>query len=270
METASLRTVTGPVSADERRQIIDLYRSGTKVAEICRLTSRCRSSIYMVVNEAGAEHRNAVPGGALRQACEVCGEPVRYVPPSRREKEPGTGRFCSAMCMGKAKRLPPRDVDGELLCHRCGEYKPPDEFYPHASVARGYQYWCKDCCALGRRERAGIPQDPKLTRKYALKTAYGITPEEYDAMYEGQQGRCAICGDLKDSWQPGMGVEGRSRFLVVDHDHKTRRVRGLLCTRCNVGIGQFREDPVIMRAAILYVDAPEALGDDCDLLAPVA
>lgn len=89
-------------------------------------------------------------------------------------------------------------------------------------------------------------------------------------MYERQEGRCAICGDLKDSWQPGMGVEGRSRFLVVDHDHNTGRVRGLLCTRCNVGIGQFREDPVIMYAAILYVDAPEAPGDDCGPLGSVA
>ena len=270
METASPRAVGGPVSADERRQIIDLYRSGTKVAEICRLTDRCRSSIYMVVNEAGAEHRNAVPGEALRRACEVCGEPVRYVPPSRREKEPGIGRFCSATCMGKARCLPPHDVDHEFLCHRCSKYKPPDGFYPHVGIARGYQYWCKDCCALGRRERAGIPQDPKLTRKYTLKAAYGITPEEYDAMYERQEGRCAICGDLKDSWQPGMGVEGRSRFLVVDHDHNTGRVRGLLCTRCNVGIGQFREDPVIMHAAILYVDAPETLGDDCGPPASVA
>jgi len=246
---------TGPVREDERQRIIDLYCSGTKVAHICRLTGRCRSSVYMVVNDAGTQHRNAASGEALRTACEVCGEPVRYVPPSRRRKEPGIGRFCSAKCMGEAKRLPLRSTDDELLCHRCGAFKAPEEFYPHSGIARGYQYWCKDCCAVRRREGAGIPQDPKLTRKYALKAAYGITPEEYDAMYERQEGRCAICGDPKDSWQPGMGVKGRFRFLVVDHDHRTGRVRGLLCTHCNIGIGQFREDPAIMRAAIPYVGA---------------
>jgi hypothetical protein len=146
---------------------------------------------------------------------------------------------------------------------RSGEPKPPGEFYPHATIARGYQYWCRDCCALGRRERAAISQDPKLTRKYALRAAYGITPEEYDAMYERQDGRCGICGDRKYSWQPGLGVKGRSPFLVVDHDHETGRVRGLLCTRCNIGIGQFREDPAIMRTAIQYVDAQESSGSEC-------
>jgi hypothetical protein len=160
--------------------------------------------------------------------------------------------------MGKAKRLRPRDGDDDLLCTRCGESKPLSEFYPHATTARGYQYWCKDCCALGRRERANVPQDPSLTRRYALKSAYGISPEEYDAMYERQEGCCAICGDFKEPWEPGKGVKGRSQFLVVDHHHGTSRVRGLLCTRCNVGIGQFRDDPVIMQAAILYIDAQEA------------
>jgi len=255
MHGAPRSVIASPVRAEERQQIIDLYRSGAKVAEICRVTGRCRSSVYMVVNAASAEHRNAGAGKAPRATCEVCGEPVRYVPPGRREKEPGIGRFCSAKCMGEAKRLAPRDPADELQCHRCGESKPADEFYPHASTARGYQYWCKNCCAQGRRERARIPQDPNLTRKYALKTAYRITPEEYDTMYKRQEGRCAICGDRKSSWQPGMGVKGRQLFLVVDHDHQTGRIRGLLCTRCNIGIGQFREDPAIMNAAIQYVGA---------------
>ena len=66
MQTAPRPAITGPVGAEERQQITDLYRSGTKVAEICRLTGRSRSSVYMVVNDSGAEHRNAAAGQALR------------------------------------------------------------------------------------------------------------------------------------------------------------------------------------------------------------
>jgi hypothetical protein len=204
MQATPSRAIAGLVAVDERQQIIDLYRTGTKVAEICHVTGRCRSSVYKVVNDAGVAHRNAAPGEALRTTCVICGDLVRYVTPAQRTR--GLGRFCSAECMGEAKRLAPRNADDDLLCTRCGESKPASEFYPHATTARGYQYWCKDCCALDRRQRAGVPQDPKLTRKYALRAAYGITPEEYDAMYERQAGRCAICGDFKERWQPGTGI----------------------------------------------------------------
>lgn len=157
--------------------------------------------------------------------------------------------------MGVAKKMPDSeraDTAETLICHSCGEAKPPDAFYPHKTNARGRQYWCMDCHRIKRRERAKIPQDPRLTRKYSLWSAYRITPEQYDAMYERQKGQCLICKDGKEPWAPG-GIKARNRFLVVDHDHSTGDVRGLLCQQCNFGIGQFREDPVIMFAAAGYL-----------------
>ena len=177
MHVTSARESVGPVTAFERRQIIDLYRDGTKVVEICHTTGRSRSSVYAVLNGEGIEHRNA----GRRQAgrCEVCGAQVRYVPPSLRAQ--GIGRFCSSACMGKAERLPASktaDAATELECRLCGEMKPVDDFYPHSTNARGRQYWCKVCTAQKRRERASVPADPKVTRKYKLKESYGITQEE--------------------------------------------------------------------------------------------
>lgn len=95
-------------------------------------------------------------------------------------------------------------------------------------------------------------------RRWRLQTQYGISPAEYDALYEKQSGRCAICGVEKKPWEPGGGVEGRHRFLVVDHDHRTGHVRGLLCFNCNAGIGQFHDDPQVMLAAIAYMEAAKA------------
>lgn len=72
----------------------------------------------------------------------------------------------------------------------------------------------------------------KRTRGYAvrrrgLKRLYGITMEEYEAMWKRQGGKCAICG-----------VSENGRKLSVDHSHKTGKVRELLCQHCNVVLGQ--------------------------------
>lgn len=62
-----------------------------------------------------------------------------------------------------------------------------------------------------------------------LRSRYGITRDEYNAMLEVQDGRCAICGK--------EGGGSRGNMLDVDHDHETGKVRGLLCRACNTALG---------------------------------
>jgi len=69
--------------------------------------------------------------------------------------------------------------------------------------------------------------------------AYGLSDEDFGAMYRDQGGRCAICED-----------ETR---LNVDHDHETGKVRGLLCRRCNVALGFLRDDPELADLAAAYL-----------------
>lgn len=78
-----------------------------------------------------------------------------------------------------------------------------------------------------------------------LKTQYGITLEDYKLLREQQFSRCAICGAHETKGQYGR--------LYVDHDHKTGKVRGLLCSHCNLGIGKFNEDVSIMNRAMIYI-----------------
>lgn len=75
-----------------------------------------------------------------------------------------------------------------------------------------------------------------------LKKAHGITLADYEGMKKSQGGRCFICNIMPSR-------------LVVDHCHKSRKVRSLLCDNCNTGIGHFKEDPVIMLSAMKYVEA---------------
>lgn len=76
-------------------------------------------------------------------------------------------------------------------------------------------------------------------KKWWLKSNYGLTLEKFEEMIEDQDGCCLICGEAKK--------------LVVDHDHETGKVRGLLCSPCNTGIGHFKDDVDRMLSAIDYL-----------------
>jgi hypothetical protein len=80
-------------------------------------------------------------------------------------------------------------------------------------------------------------------RDYYLRKTYGISLEEFNRMFEAQDGCCKICG-YSDADDP----------LVVDHCHRSGDVRGLLCGRCNRGIGSFFDDPNILQNAIDYIE----------------
>jgi len=82
----------------------------------------------------------------------------------------------------------------------------------------------------------------RYQKKANLKRYYGISPEIYDDLYSKQNGVCAIC--FKSSG---------NRALAVDHDHVSGRVRGLLCGRCNTGLGNFLDNKTFLAQAIEYL-----------------
>src|SRR5204862_7451311 len=100
-----------------------------------------------------------------------------------------------------------------------------------------------------QREYKKRPERKAADREYHLKRTYGITIEQYDAMLEAQGGVCMICKEPRPE----------ERTLHVDHDHKTGKIRGLLCFRCNNAIGDLRESFDLAQKAADYLDRDEEL-----------
>lgn len=101
-------------------------------------------------------------------------------------------------------------------------------------------------CASCHRDRKRAAREAAHGR-WILKT-YGITSEQYEALYEAQGGCCFIC----------QRATGKTRRLAVDHDHKTGYVRGLLCKPCNSVLAHFRDDAAAAGRVVSYLFYPPA------------
>ena len=133
-------------------------------------------------------------------------------------------------------------------CTHCSTEKTLDQFTNHPRGKFGKDTKCKSCrSALGRERYRKDPQrilkrQTELRRisGYDRRKKYGISKVDYEKLIENQNGLCAIC-------------KTKPIFLCVDHDHATNIIRGLLCGRCNKGLGHFGDDVIRLQKAIEYL-----------------
>lgn len=120
-----------------------------------------------------------------------------------------------------------------------------ENFYFNKSRQQ-YKSQCRNCFDMLKKKRTDLYRIKFLGDKVNrnLKRKYGITSEDYNLLFENQKGRCAICGTHQ---------KDLSKRLFVDHDHKTGEIRGLLCIKCNNGIGLFSNNPKITDRATKYL-----------------
>jgi hypothetical protein len=216
-----------------------------------------------------------------QQRCGHCRETkdLSEFNPSYRGR-PGT--WCKACNRTRyVRKRPPPPPEGSHRCGRCKEVKPDAEFYnwnfswcracyrewnrerhtpksgatdePRACAQCGHVYqpkqrrpsmYCSRKCKEDARDTSGRLRDSHLRRKY------GITLADYERILNEQNGGCALCGAPPEE----QTREGYQRWLHVDHDHETGRVRGLLCANHNLLIGRWGEDPKMLRKAAEYLD----------------
>lgn len=117
----------------------------------------------------------------------------------------------------------------------------------------GKAYTCKPCDSMRHKKWKQENTDHvlRLQRNNDLKNLYGISQEDYIMLLEKQEYKCAICGATSN--KGGM----YNKYFCVDHDHSSSKVRGLLCHRCNVGLGCFSDDPNLIKNALDYLESNE-------------
>lgn len=253
------------------------------------LGSQCQSCVRAATKARKGEPRRQ-PKAYRDEHGKTCPRCTKYKPWTEYRKNVGAGdghqSYCQPCCYLYEKESDERNAEAVQLrwaeklartpdpalrkvCRKCGEEKPLLEFYAHRHTADGRMNHCRACAAeygrqwnannkdkqreYNRRQRA----DPKRKRRADMQKRalhlkmYGLTPETHDALLAAQGGVCAICHEPGQVWA--------ERNLHVDHDHETNEVRGLLCGRCNVGLGFFREDTDRMLRAIEYLKNPPAV-----------
>jgi hypothetical protein len=134
-----------------------------------------------------------------------------------------------------AARVVPPDL--RKRCPSCGETKPAGDFHRNRTSRDGLHWVCKRC-------DGGGPYSKEAEQRRRFRT-YDVTPEEVEQLLRCQGGACAICVT------PFEGSE-----CNIDHCHRTGVVRGLLCAKCNTGLGLLGDDEGRLRAAWRYLANP--------------
>ena len=142
-------------------------------------------------------------------------------------------------------------------CNKCAKVLHLSSFSKHTHAPDGKRYTCRSCSSLeSRSRRLKKPEQyssyyheykrrPEVrSRVHAQAIArYGLTPNDYQVLLDSQDSQCAICGSTHSS----------DKKLVVDHDHVTGEVRGLLCHKCNRALGVFGDTVQGLERALRYL-----------------
>lgn len=145
-------------------------------------------------------------------------------------------------------------------CTKCGVSGGRDMFKPSKAYTNGLASWCRKCSnQYVKQWQTDNPEKRNLSELRAgLKKRYGMTVERYLELYTRQDGKCAICrtsvaSQVDVATQLARSEKNKNTTAHVDHCHKTSTVRGLLCSKCNTGIGQLQESVEILESAIRYI-----------------
>ena len=131
------------------------------------------------------------------------------------------------------ERRSAEDAAGGRVCCGCKDWVPREKFSRGAWERTSGSQRCRKCKS-------------KQNRRGKLQHFYGLTQEAYDALLVGQGGVCALCRRLPD-------LPTDRTPLVVDHDHQTGAVRGLLCDSCNSALGKLGDNEEGLMRALTYV-----------------
>jgi hypothetical protein len=131
-----------------------------------------------------------------------------------------------------------RIIPNTKKCCRCKQNKEYKEFHPRPRNSDGLRSECKTCTRLQEKDYRTKKPDTQYYRK--IKQKYNILEIEHHQLIAKFDGKCGIC-KTEDK-------------LVIDHSHATGKIRGLLCSRCNTGLGMFGDNVLLLLQAKIYLE----------------
>ena len=129
-------------------------------------------------------------------------------------------------------------------CSTCKQEKEISSFNKNKSTKSGFHNQCRDCQKLWKPTPDALAKSRKKTREWNRLKLTGFTPNDFEKKLAEQNNKCAICG----TDNPG------ATNWHADHDHKTGQKRGILCQKCNTGLGLLQDDINILCSAIEYLN----------------
>jgi DNA-directed RNA polymerase subunit RPC12/RpoP len=129
-------------------------------------------------------------------------------------------------------------------CSSCKSEKKLSEFNKNKSGKLGVHNQCKECARLWKPSPDQRQKYNKRIREWNRKKLSGFTSEDFESKLKEQGYKCAICG----TEDPG------ATNWHADHDHKTNTKRGVLCHKCNTGLGLLKDDINVLCSAIEYLN----------------
>jgi len=127
-----------------------------------------------------------------------------------------------------------------MECKKCVTDLPLNNYYFNKNGKYKKQNVCKKCMNI---------YDYETDKNHKLKKAYGITLDEYNKLLLKQKNKCSIC-EIDNNGK----YRNKARAFAVDHCHNTNKIRGLLCSDCNIAIGLLKDNTKYLQSAINYLN----------------
>lgn len=253
-------------------ECVRLHGEGKTLAEICEALGVARSRARNLMRQKGVQPRGMTPRNPrIAEECarlhaeglDLGAIAARVGVDRKKAYEALHARGIRPA--GLRRQFPQEAPDGSgnltKQCPSCGETKAATMFGHNYRTKFGVACWCKECArvrAAARyraRRAAGIEVQhcklrPVNSHNARLLKERNITHADYEAVLAAQGGVCGICGAAT----PDSG----HRWFSVDHDHATGVVRGLLCGKCNRGIGLLGDSAEALDRAASYLKNPPA------------
>lgn len=240
----SVKKKKAPITKEQSIKIIDLYNKGISITLIAKDAGACKSRVTDFLKEKNIfKLRKRETGTLLENNIDKI---IQLYSEGTDIKDLAKEYNCCEktirdMFHKNNVKLRGRKLkvysDKSRVCCTCRVEKPLDDFYNVKGLPHGKAFVCKEC---SKKDRANN----------LLISTYGITSVQYDEMFTNQDGLCYICGERE------VAVDYRSgnvKFLAVDHDHKTGKIRKLLCWKCNTTLGRLKEDEEYIKSFLNYV-----------------